>query len=409
MDFNLTPGQQSIQSMARDFALGEVAPIARQADERGEFPAHLVPRMGELGFLGALVPREYGGSGLDYVSYALICEELGRVDSSVRGFLTVHAGLVAGCIAEWGTEEQKQRYLPKLASGEWIGCYALTEPNAGSDAASIETTATEFRISDFGFQIEDKPISNPKSEIRNPKSGYVLDGEKIWITNGESAKLAIVFASIDRSLRHKGICAFLVETDTPGFDRERMPGKELGHRASEHVHITMKECRVPADSMLGGPGEGFRVAMSGLDRGRLGVAAGAVGLAQACLDACVAYTQERRQFGQRIADFEMVQAALADMAADMEAARLLTYKAAWTKDQGLPATKATSIAKLFATEAAARAASEAVLLHGNRGYSSEYPVERHYRDIKGLQIYEGTSHIQRIIIARELVGKPPRV
>ncbi|MGA7731184.1 MAG: acyl-CoA dehydrogenase family protein, partial [Chloroflexia bacterium] len=361
-----------------------VAPIARQADERGEFSAHLVPRMGELGFLGALVPREYGGSGLDYVSYALICEELGRVDSSVRGFLTVHAGLVAGCIAEWGTEEQKQHYLPKLASGAWIGCYALTEPNAGSDAASIETTA--LKDGDW----------------------YILDGEKIWITNGESAKLAIVFASMDRSLRHKGICAFLVETDTPGFDRERMPGKELGHRASEHVHITMRGCRVPTDSMLGGPGEGFRVAMSALDRGRLGVAAGAVGVAQACLDACVSYTQERRQFGQRIADFEMVQAALADMAADVEAARLLTYKAAWTKDQGLPATKATSIAKLFATEAAARAASEAVLLHGNRGYSSAYPVERHYRDIKGLQIYEGTSHIQRIIIARELVGKPPR-
>ena len=384
MDFNLTPGQQSIQSIARDFARGEVAPIARQADERGEFSAHLVPRMGELGFLGALVPREYGGSGLDYVSYALICEELGRVDLSVRGFLTVHAGLVAGCIAEWGTEEQKQHYLPKLASGAWIGCYALTEPNAGSDAASIETTA--LKDGDW----------------------YILDGEKIWITNGESAKLAIVFASMDRSLRHKGICAFLVETDTPGFDRERMPGKELGHRASEHVHITMRGCRVPTDSMLGGPGEGFRVAMSALDRGRLGVAAGAVGVAQACLDACVSYTQERRQFGQRIADFEMVQAALADMAADVEAARLLTYKAAWTKDQGLPATKATSIAKLFATEAAARAASEAVLLHGNRGYSSAYPVERHYRDIKGLQIYEGTSHIQRIIIARELVGKPPR-
>jgi alkylation response protein AidB-like acyl-CoA dehydrogenase len=210
---------------------------------------------------------------------------------------------------------------------------------------------------------------------------------------------------MDRSLRHKGICAFLVETDTPGFRREPMPGKELGHRASEHVRITLQECRVPASAMLGAPGEGFRVAMSALDRGRLGVAAGAVGVAQACLDACVAYTKERRQFGQRIADFEMVQATLADMAADVEAARLLTYKAAWLKDNGMPATKAASIAKLFATEAAVRAASEAVLLHGNRGYSNEFPVERYYRDIKGLQIYEGTSHIQRIIIARELVGR----
>jgi alkylation response protein AidB-like acyl-CoA dehydrogenase len=238
--------------------------------------------------------------------------------------------------------------------------------------------------------------------------GYLLNGEKIWITNGTSANLAIVFASIDREAKHRGICAFLVETDTPGFQREPMPGLELGHRASEHVRITMRDCRVPSSAMLGEPGQGFKVAMSALDRGRLGVAAGAVGVAQACLDACVAYTKERRQFGQRLADFEMVQASLADMAADVEAARLLVYKAAWTKDRGLPATKATSIAKLFATEAAVRAASEAVLLHGNRGYSNEYPVERYYRDIKGLQIYEGTSHIQRIIIARELVGREKR-
>ncbi|MEO5952480.1 MAG: acyl-CoA dehydrogenase family protein, partial [Chloroflexia bacterium] len=186
MDFNLTKEQERIKTLAREFAQDEVAPISREADERGEFPAHLVPRMAELGFLGALVPKEYGGSGMDYMSYALICEELGRVDSSVRGFLTVHAGLVAGCIVEWGTEEQKRKYLPKLASGEWIGCYALTEPNAGSDAASIETVATRIRNSEFS-----------------------LNGEKIWITNGTSAKLAIVFASMDRSLRHKGICAFL--------------------------------------------------------------------------------------------------------------------------------------------------------------------------------------------------------
>jgi butyryl-CoA dehydrogenase len=381
MNFELTPEQQRVQSLAREFAEKEVAPISREADENGEFPLHLVKRMSELGLLGSTVEREYGGSGMDYLSYALICEELGRVDSSVRGFLTVHAGLVAGCINEWGTEEQKALYLPRLASGEWIGCYALTEPNAGSDAASIETTAAEDGDS------------------------YVLNGEKIWITNGASARLAIVFASMDRELGHKGICAFVVETDTPGFHREPMPGKELGHRASEHVRITLTDCRVPKSAMLGAPGEGFKVAMSALDRGRLGVAAGAMGVAQACLDASVAFTKERRQFSQRIADFEMVQATLADMAADVQAARLLTYHAAWAKDRGLPATKAASIAKLFATEAAVRAASEAVLLHGNRGYSNEYPVERYYRDIKGLQIYEGTSHIQRIIIARELVGR----
>jgi alkylation response protein AidB-like acyl-CoA dehydrogenase len=381
MDFALTPAQQNVQLKARQFAEQEVASVARESDERGEFPLHLVKRMGELGFLAGPIDPAYGGSDMDCVSYALLCEELGRVDSSVRGFLTVHVSLVSMCIQDWGTEIQKQHYLPLLASGEWIGCYALTEPEAGSDAASMETSA------------------------RDDSDYYILNGEKIWITNGISANLAIVFASMDRSLRHRGICAFLVETDNPGFHRLPMPGKELGHRASEHAHIAMRDCRVPKSALLGQPGEGFKIAMSALDRGRIGVAAGAVGIAQACLDACVAYTTQRRQFNQRIADFQMVQATLADMAADVEAARLLVYRAAWVKDQGLPATKATSIAKLFATEAAMNAASQAVLLHGNRGYSNEYPVERYYRDIKGLQIYEGTSHIQRVIIARELVGR----
>ncbi len=381
MDFELTTEQKRIHALAREFAEQEVAPVAREADEKGEFPMHLVKRMGELGFLAGPVEQEYGGSGMDYVSYALLCEELGKADSSVRGFLTVHVSLVSLCIRDWGTEEQKRHYLPRLATGELIGCYALTEPNAGSDAASMESTARE----------EDKH--------------YVLNGEKIWITNGPSAHVAIVFASRDRSARHKGICAFIVETDTPGFHREPMAGKELGHRAAEHAHIFLEECHVPKNVLLGAAGEGFKVAMSALDRGRLGVAAGAVGVGQACLDACIAFAKQRRQFGQRIADFQMIQAALADMAADIEAARLLVYHAAWVKDQGLPATKVTSIAKLFATEAAMKAASEAVLMHGNRGYSNEYPVERYYRDIKGLQIYEGTSHIQRIIIARELVGR----
>jgi butyryl-CoA dehydrogenase len=381
VDFELTPTQKRIQTLARQFAEQEVAPVAREADEKGEFPMHLVKRMGELGFLAGPIEPEYGGSAMDYMSYALLCEELGRVDSSVRGFLTVHTSLVSLCIRDWGNEQQKRHYLPRLATGEWIGCYALTEPNAGSDVASMETTA------------------------REEEDSYVLNGEKIWITNGTSAHLAIVFASRDLSARHKGICAFLVETETPGFHREPMPGKELGHRASEHAHITLQDCRVPKSALLGSAGDGFKVAMSALDRGRLGVAAGAVGVAQACLDACITFATQRRQFGQRIADFQMIQATLADMAADVEAARLLVYRAAWVKDQGLSATKATSIAKLFATEAALKAASDAVLMHGNRGYSNEYPVERYYRDIKGLQIYEGTSHIQRIIIARELVGR----
>ncbi len=317
MDFELTPEQQRIQQQARIFAEQEVAPIAREADEKGVFPLHLVKRMGELGFLAGPIEPEYGGSGMDYVSYALLCEELGRVDSSVRGFLTVHTSLVSLCILDWGTEEQKRRYLPRLATGEWIGCYALTEPNAGSDVASMESTARE----DGDY--------------------YILNGEKIWITNGTSAHSAIVFASRDRAARHKGICAFLIETNTPGFHREAMLGKELGHRASEHVHITLKDCQVHKSALLGAPGEGFKVAMSALDRGRLGVAAGGLGIAQACLDACIAFATQRRQFGQRIADFQMIQATLANMSADVEAARLLVYRAAWVKDQGLPATKAT--------------------------------------------------------------------
>jgi alkylation response protein AidB-like acyl-CoA dehydrogenase len=382
MDFTLTPEQLKVQLAARVFAQDEVAPLARAADEQRRFPVELVARMGALGFLVGPVPAEYGGSGLDYLSFALVYEELGRVDSSVRGFLAVHGGLVAQCVYDWGTEAQKRRYLPVLATGEVIGCYCLTEPEAGSDAASIRARAVE-----------------------NADGSWTLSGEKIWITNGNIAGLALVFATRDPAARHKGVCAFLVDPRAPGFVREPMPGLELGHRASDHAHITLDGVRVGAEALLGAPGEGFKVAMSALDHGRLGVAAGALGVAQACLDACVDFARRRRQFGRRIGDFEMVQAELADMAADVEAARLLVYRAAWLKQQGARTTRETSIAKLFATEAAVRAAGQAVLLHGGRGYSNEYPVERYYRDIKGLQIYEGTSHIQRIVIARELLGK----
>lgn len=381
MDFRLTPSQAHVQTLARDFAQKRVAPLAREMDERGEMPLSLIHEMGELGLLGGPLPTAYAGGAWDALSLALCYEELGRADSSVRGFMTVHTSLVAQCLLAWGTDEQKRTYLPRLARGEWIGCYCLTEPNAGSDVASLECTATE------------------------DGEAYVLNGEKIWITNGGLAHLALVFATRDQAARHNGLCAFLVETETPGFYRAKMPGRELGHRASDHAHIRLQACRVPKTALLGEPGQGFRVAMSALDHGRLGVAAGAVGVAQACLEACVAFARTRRQFGQRLGDFEMIQSVIADLAADVEAARLLVYRAAWLKDRGEKATRATSIAKLFATEAAVRAASEAVLLHGGRGYSNEYPVERYYRDIKGLQIYEGTSHIQRIVIARDLIGK----
>jgi butyryl-CoA dehydrogenase len=381
MNFTLTEAQQKIQVQARTFAQTRVAPLAREMDERGAMPISLVKEIANAGFLGGPIPKEYSGSGWDAVSLALCYEELGRVDSSVRGMMTVHTSLVSQCILQWGSEAQKCDYLPRLARGEMIGCYCLTEPNAGSDAASMETTATR------------------------DGDDYIINGEKIWITNGSIAHIAIVFANADPSLKHKGICAFLVPTNTPGFRREKMPGKELGHRASDHAHVVLDNLRVPQSALLGASGAGFKVAMSALDHGRLGVAAGALGVGQACLDACVEFAKTRRQFGQRIGNFEMIQSTLADMAADVDAARLLVYRAAWLQDQGVRATRETSIAKLFATEAAVRAANEAVLLHGGRGYSNEYPVERYYRDIKGLQIYEGTAHIQRIVIARELLGR----
>ncbi len=389
MDFTLNEQQQHWQRVARDFAQNRVAPIAREMDETGEMPLSLVTEMAELGLLGATLPKELGGSEIDHLSLALIYEELGRACSSVRGFMTVHSSLVMQCINHWGSEEQRTKFLPMLASGSEIGCYALTEPEAGSDAASISTRA------------------------RKVNGGYILDGEKIWITNGNIARLAIVFAKLvapefEAKKPHERITAFLVPLESEGVQRVPMPGQELGHRASDHAHIVFKDCFVSSEMVLGGEGKGFKVAMSALDHGRLGVAAGALGVHQACLDASVDFVRKRKQFGQRIGDFEMVQSSIAEMKASLDASRLLVYRAAWTKDQGLPSKSETSVAKYFATEAACKAASDAVLLHGGRGYSNEYPVERYYRDIKGLQIYEGTAHIQKIVIAREVIGKETR-
>lgn len=386
MDFTFSPQELQWQQVARTFAQNEVAPIAREMDEKGEMPLSLVKRMAELGLLGATIPKGHGGSEMSNLALALVYEELGRACSSVRGFMTVHSSLVMQCISHYANDEQRQAYLPKLARGEMIGSYALTEPEAGSDAANIQTFATK---------VDD---------------GYALNGEKIWITNGGIAHVAIVFAKLvlphETGKPHQSITAFLVDTSSKGFNRSKMPGKELGHRASDHAHIKLQNCFVPEANVLGGERNGFAVAMGALDFGRPGVAAGALGVHQACLDASVDFVRKRKQFGSRLGDFEMVQAAIADMKVTLEASRHLVYHAAWKKDQGLPSTLESSMAKLYATEAALKAASEAVLLHGGRGYSNEYPVERYYRDIKGLQIYEGTSHIQRIVIARNVIGKP---
>ena len=367
MDFVLDADMLALQARARAAAGEVVAPGARRSDEEGIFDRDVVRELGRRGLLD---------ERLGALAMSLVYEELGRVDSSVRGFVTVQTGLVARCLREWGTQDQQQRWLPILRTGAAIGCYALTEPEAGSDARSVLTRADRTA------------------------AGWVLNGEKHWITNGGVADVAVVFANSDG-----GLTAFALPTNTPGLERRPMPGKELGHRGSNHAFVTLRDVRVDHDAVLGGVGRGFEVAMSALGNGRLGVAAGALGVLQACLDASVDFARRRRQFGRRIGDFEMIQAALADMAADLSAARLLVREAAWLRDQGHDNAQAVAVAKLFCTEAALRAADQAVLIHGGRGYSSEFPVERYWRDAKGMQIYEGTAHIQRIIIARHLLGR----
>ena len=339
-------------------------------DEERLFLREPLEALARDGFVGAPIPTEYGGGGFSNVESVVVYEEVGRVCSSTRGFLAVQVGLVAQCILDWGSDEQKQRWLPKLCSMEAIGCYALTEPGAGSDVASMTTTAADGKIT----------------------------GEKWWITNGDLADVGIVFARTSED-RHGGITAFLV-TDLPA---ERMEDPELGHRGSDHARLRFDG--TPGE-VLGGVGNGFKVAMTALEHGRLGVAAGAVGVHQACLDAVVDFATNRKQFGKRIADFQLYQGDVADMATELEASRRLCEHAARLHDEGAAdRNRATSMAKLYCTEAAARAAGKAVVMLGARGYNNEFPVERYYRDIKGLEIYEGTSHIQRLIIARDILGK----
>ena len=382
--FVLRPQDLEAQALARRLATDVIAPVARAADADRKFPREAVLELAAAGLLGAPLPKEYGGLGWDSVQMAIAYEELGRVDQSVRGFLTVHASLVAQCLLAAASDPQKREWLPRLADGTVFGAYALTEREAGSDAAAIATRA---------------------EPIVGEAGAWTLRGEKVWITNGLSAGLFIVFATVDPALRHKGVTAFLVRGDAPGLVRERMNGIELGHRASEHAVLRFEGVRVTAADVVGDVGGGFAVAMSGLDHGRLGVAAGAVGLLQACLDLVTDFARTRRQFGKRIGDFQMVQERIADLACDTDAARLLTWRAAWMAVHGEKRTREVSIAKLFATEAACKWSAEAVMLHGSRGYVNERPVERHFRDAQGLRIYEGASPIQRIVIAREILGR----
>ncbi len=379
MDFDLTQEQQAIRDMVRDLARKEIAPRAREWDEAETFPAELFGRLGELGMLGVLIPEEYGGAGLGYVEYVAILEEIGAADGSVGLGVAAHNSLCTNHIYTFGSEEQRRTWLPKLATGEWMGAWGLTEPLAGSDAGGTRTTA------------------------RRDGDSWVLDGEKTFITHASVGKVAVVMArSQPEKEKHHGISAFIVPLDAPGV----APGKKeskLGMRASDTATLVMEDCRIPAENLLGEEGDGFIQAMKILDGGRISIAALALGIARGALDTALAYAPVREQFGRPLAANQMIRAKLADMGTLVEAARLLTYKAAVLKDRGQTVTQESSMAKVFASEAAVKVAEEAIQILGGYGYTRDYPVERAWRDAKLCTIGEGTSEIQRLVIARELL------
>lgn len=377
MQFQFTEEQQFVQRMAREFARNEVLPRAPAIDREHAHPRDLVARMAELGLMGVAVPEEYGGAGLDTVSYVLAMEEVSRACASTGVIMSVNNSLVCDPILKFGTEEQKRRWLVPLAQGEKLGCFCLSEPEAGSDAAAQTTVA-----------------------VRDGDA-YVLNGVKNWITNGPVADVAVLMAMTDKAAGHRGITAFIVPMDAPGV-RCGPPDDKLGIRGSKSCQVFLEDARIPADQVLGEVGQGFKVAMSTLDGGRIGIAAQAIGIARACLEESLDYAVQRKTFGKPIAEHQAIQWKLADMAADVDAARLLTLRAALLKDRGVRFSKEAAMAKLFAADAANRIAREAVQVFGGNGYVTEYPVERHFRDAKITEIYEGTSEIQRLVIANWL-------
>jgi len=379
VNFELSDEQRLIRDTARRFTDHEIVERARENDRNEHFDLKLVQKIADQGYLGAIVPREYGGAGLDYVTYGLIVEEVGRGCSAMRTVISVNTSLVCSAILRWGTEEQKRQYLPKLCSGQWLGCYALTEPDTGSDAASQRTRA------------------------HKTDSGWVINGAKMFISLGGHAKLALVFAQTDPEKAHRGIACFIVDTDQSGFQPREIHHK-MGLRGSDTAAISLDDVEVASDAVLGEVGEGFKIAMSALDSGRYSVAAGCVGICQGCLDASVRYSRERRQFGRPIAAFQLVQEMISDIAVQTDAARMLVWRAGYLKDAGKPNTTETSIAKLYATEAAISCANTAIQVHGGSGYVDDHPVERYLRDVRVTSLYEGTSQIQKLIIGRALTG-----
>jgi butyryl-CoA dehydrogenase len=378
MDFDLTREQEMLRETVRAFAEEVLKPRAAALDRSREFPLDNYRRCAEMGLCGMMVPEPYGGAGFDGVSYVIAIEEVSRACASTGVILSVNNSLFCAPIQHHGTEAQKQKYLAPHARGEKIGAYCLTEPQAGSDAAALRTLA------------------------KRQGDRYLLSGSKVFVTNGIAAHTFIVYATLDPKLRHKGICAFIVERGFPGL-RLGKPEHKMGITCSGSVEIVLEGCEVPAENLLGKEGEGFRIAMGTLDGGRIGIAAQAIGIAAAALEESLAYSRSREAFGRPIADFQAIQWKLADMATEIEAARLLAYRAAWALDRQERCTLETSVAKLFASEACTRAAKEGVQIHGGYGYINEYTVERLFRDAKITEIYEGTSEIQRLVIAKEIL------
>ncbi|WFB10321.1 acyl-CoA dehydrogenase family protein [Streptomyces sp. LX-29] len=379
MDLALSAEQTAVRSLARDFVDREVAPHAAAWDRAEAVDRAIVGRLGALGFLGLTVPEEYGGSGGDHLSYVLVTEELGRGDSAVRGILSVSLGLVAKSLVAWGSEEQKREWLPRLCAGEAVGCFGLTEPGTGSDAAHLTTRA------------------------ERAGSDYLITGAKTFITNGTWADVVLLFARTGPEPGHRGISAFLVPADAPGLTRREIHGK-LGLRGQATAELVLDTVRVPGGALVGPAGKGFAVAMSALAKGRMSVAAGCVGIAQACLDAAVAYAGEREQFGRTIAHHQLVQELISDIAVDVDAARLLTWRVADLIERGRPFATESSVAKLYASEAAVRSANNALQVYGGYGYIDEYPVGKLLRDARVMTLYEGTSQIHKLLIGRALTG-----
>jgi len=380
MDFQLSDEQKLIRETAREFAEREILPNVRENDRAGRFDRELASKLGEVGFLGAPIAEEYGGRGLDYIGYGLIAEEIGRADSSARTVVSVCTSLVGGPIEKWGTEEQKNRWLPRLCSGEGLGCFGLTEPDTGSDAANLRTRA------------------------KKTENGWSISGQKMWISLGNVSDFALIFAQTDPEKKHRGLACFIVPTDSEGFTTQEIHGK-LGLRASDTAEISLDEVEVGEDAMLGEVGDGFKVAMSALENGRYSVAAGCVGICEGCVQGSIEYAKDRKQFGVPLARFQLVQEMITEMILRRDAGRMLVLRAGLLKDEKKPNATETSIAKLYATEAAVECANLAIQVHGGSGYVDDYPVERYLRDARVTTLYEGTSQIQKLIIGRAATGE----